>query len=129
MAAYNDTMGWQHKQYLGRGEFTLEFGDYLVRLTVPNDHVVSATGVLQNPDQVLTAAQRERLKTAANAKKPVFIVTPDEAKAAQAGKPTAPRPGSSRPKTSATSPSPRPANSSGTPWALRITPRPIPSSR
>jgi hypothetical protein len=88
MAAYNDTMGWQHKQYLGRGEFTLEFGDYLVRLTVPNDHIVSATGVLQNPEQVLTAAQRERLKTAATAKKPVFIVTPDEAKAAQAGKPT-----------------------------------------
>ena len=76
MAAYNDTMGWQHKQYLGRGEFTLEFGDYLVRLTVPSDHIVSATGVLQNPEQVLTATQRARLKTAATAPKPVFIVTP-----------------------------------------------------
>ena len=88
MAAYNDTMGWQHKQYLGRGEFTLEFGDYLVRLTVPNDHIVSATGVLQNPEQVLTATQRERLKTAETAKSPVFIVTPAEAKAAEVGKPT-----------------------------------------
>jgi hypothetical protein len=88
MAAYNDTMGWQHKQYLGRGEFTLEFGDYLVRLTVPSDHIVSATGVLQNPEQVLTAKQRARLKTAATAPKPVFIVTPAEAKAAETGKPT-----------------------------------------
>jgi len=88
MAAYNDTMGWQHKQYLGRGEFTLEFGDYLVRLTVPSDHIVSATGVLQNPEQVLTATQRARLKTAATAPKPVFIVTPAEAKAAETGKPT-----------------------------------------
>jgi len=88
MAAYNDTMGWQHKQYLGRGEFTLEFGDYLVRLTVPNDHIVSATGVLQNPEQVLTATQRARLKTAATAPQPVFIVTPAEAKAAETGKPT-----------------------------------------
>ena len=87
MAAYNDTMGWQHKQYLGRGEFTLEFGDYLVRLTVPSDHIVSATGVLQNPEQVLTATQRERLKTAATSPKPVFIVTPAEAKAAESGKP------------------------------------------
>ena len=87
MAAYNDTMGWQHKQYLGRGEFTLEFGDYLVRLTVPSDHIVSATGVLQNPEQVLTATQRERLKTAATSPKPVFIVTPAEAKAAETGKP------------------------------------------
>ena len=88
MAAYNDTMGWQHKQDLGRGEFTLEFGDYLVRLTVPSDHIVSATGVLQNPEQVLTATQRARLKTAATAPKPVFIVTPAEAKAAETGKPT-----------------------------------------
>ena len=88
MAAYNDTMGWQHKQYLGRGEFTLEFGDYLVRLTVPSDHIVSATGVLQNPEQVLTATQRARLKNAATAPKPVFIVTPAEAKAAETGKPT-----------------------------------------
>ena len=80
MCAYNDTMGWQHKQYLGRGEFTLEFGDYLVRLTVPSDHVVAATGVLQNPDDVLTAKQRERLKEAATAKAPVFVITPAEAK-------------------------------------------------
>ena len=42
--------GWQHKQFLGAGEFTLEFGDYLVRITTPNDHVVAATGVLQNPN-------------------------------------------------------------------------------
>ena len=53
MAAYTDVNGWQHKQFLGTGEFTLEFGDYTVRITVPNDHVVSATGVLQNPKEVL----------------------------------------------------------------------------
>lgn len=88
MAAYTDTVGWQHTQYLGRGEFTLEFGDYLVRLTVPNDHIVSATGQLQNADEVLTAAQRGRLKEAASAKTPVFIVTPAEAKLAEQGKPT-----------------------------------------
>ncbi|MEY2880193.1 MAG: hypothetical protein RLZZ15_2573 [Verrucomicrobiota bacterium] len=88
MAVYSDTTGWQHKQYLGTGEFTLEFGDYLVRLTVPDDHIVSATGVLQNPADVLTAAQRDRLKQAATAEKPVFIVTPDEAKANESHQPT-----------------------------------------
>lgn len=88
MAVYGDATGWQHKQYLGRGEFTLEFGNFNVRLTVPNDHVVAATGVLQNPAEVLSQAQRDRLKQAETAKAPVFIVTPDEAKAAQAGKPT-----------------------------------------
>lgn len=88
LAAYTDTVGWQHIQYLGRGEFSLEFGDYLVRLTVPNDHIVSATGRLQNPDEVLTPVQRERLKTAASASAPVFIVTPAEARLAEQGKPT-----------------------------------------
>jgi hypothetical protein len=79
LVAYTDYAGWQHKQFLGRGEFTLEFGDYEVELTVPADHVVASTGVLQNPEAVLTATQRARLKQAETAKKPVFIVTPEEA--------------------------------------------------
>jgi len=87
MAAYNDVNGWQHKQFLGTGEFTLEFGDYKVRITVPNDHIVASTGVLQNLDQVLTAAQRQRLTTARTAKKPVMIVTEAEATANEKSKP------------------------------------------
>ncbi len=79
LAAYCDATGWQHKQYLGKGEFTLEFGDYLVRITVPADHVVAATGTLQNAGEVLTKEQQARLETARTAKTPVFIVTPDEA--------------------------------------------------
>jgi hypothetical protein len=81
LVAYTDYTGWQHKQFLGRGEFTLEFGDYDVEITVPADHIVSSTGVLQNPAAVLTAEQRSRLKQAETAKAPVFIVTPDEARA------------------------------------------------
>ncbi len=87
LAVYGDSTGWQHKQYLGRGEFNLEFGDYLVTLTVPSDHIVAATGELQNPTAVLTAEQRARLKQAETAKSPVFIVTPAEAKQAEAGRP------------------------------------------
>ncbi|TFW28515.1 M1 family metallopeptidase [Massilia horti] len=83
MAAYYDVAGWQNKQYLGDGEFTLEFGDYDVELTVPSDHIVAATGVLQNPNDVLTAAQRDRLKQARTATKPVVIVTQAEAEAAE----------------------------------------------
>jgi len=88
LAAYTDYTGWQHKQYLGTGEFTLEFGNYDVRLTVPNDHIVAATGELQNASSILTAEQRQRLKQAETAKAPVFIITADEAKAAEAGKPS-----------------------------------------
>lgn len=88
MASYTDATGWQHKQYLGRGEFTLEMGDYLVRITAPEDHIVAATGVLLNGDEVLTETQRMRLKEAKTAKEPMFIVTPDEAKENQAEKAT-----------------------------------------
>ncbi|MCP4814460.1 MAG: M1 family metallopeptidase [Planctomycetaceae bacterium] len=88
MVAYTDATGWQHKQFLGRGEFTLELGNYEVKITVPNDHIVAATGVLQNPDQVLTAVQQERMGQARKAKTPVFIVTPEEAKKKESQKPT-----------------------------------------
>lgn len=81
LAAYTDYTGWQHKQFLGRGEFTLEFGDYDVTLTVPADHIVSATGTLQNPAQTLSAEQRRRLDQAKSSDKPVYIVTPEEAQA------------------------------------------------
>ncbi len=88
MAAYTDVTGWQHKQYLGRGEFTLEFGDYLVRITVPDDHVVASTGTLVNPEDVLKPEWQERLKEAETADKPVFIVTPEEAKENEKSTPT-----------------------------------------
>ena len=78
MASYTDYTGWQHKQFLGRGEFALEFGNYEVNITVPSDHIVSSTGVLQNPTKVLTKTQRKRLDQA-SATKQVFVVTPEEA--------------------------------------------------
>jgi len=79
MVAYTDVTGWQHKQFLGAGEFTLEFGDYEVAITVPADHVVTATGELQNPEETLTAEQRRRLQQAETAEKPVLIITQAEA--------------------------------------------------
>ena len=79
VAAYYDAEGWQNKQFMGRGEFTLEFGNYEVAITVPADHIVAATGTLQNPDEVLTDEQQQRLEEAETADKPVKIVTQEEA--------------------------------------------------
>jgi hypothetical protein len=77
--SFNIIEGWQHQQFLGAGEFTLEFGDYEVEITVPADHIVSATGELQNEADVLTAEQRQRLNQARSADKPMYVVTPEEA--------------------------------------------------
>lgn len=79
LAAYTDYEAWTNKTFLGGGEFTLEFGDYDVEITVPADHIVSATGKLNNASSVLTSTQRKRLKQAENAKRPVFIVSEEEA--------------------------------------------------
>jgi hypothetical protein len=80
MCVYDDYEGWQNKQFLGRGEFTLPFGDYKVKITVPSDHIVAATGVLQNPKDVLTAAEISRFEKAKTTfDKPVIIVTQQEA--------------------------------------------------
>ncbi len=79
MGAYTDYEAWTAKEFLGTGEFTQEFGDFDVTLTVPADHVVASTGVLQNPDDVLTEEQKDRLEQAKIADSPVFIVTPAEA--------------------------------------------------
>ncbi|NQV52184.1 MAG: M1 family metallopeptidase [Flavobacteriales bacterium] len=87
MCVYNEVEGWQNKQFLGRGEFTLPFGDYKVKITVPDDHVVGSTGTLQNEKDILTATQLERLKQARTASKPVMIVNPKEAEKAEKGKP------------------------------------------
>jgi hypothetical protein len=80
LAAYTDYTGWQHKQFLGAGEFTLEFGNYDVAITVPADHILTATGALQNANEVLSAEQRSRLAQARREySKPIYIVTPEEA--------------------------------------------------
>lgn len=80
LVAFTDATGWQHKQFLGTGEFTLELGDYLVRITVPADHVLAATGVLQNAGEVLSAEQYQRFEQSRTASRPMFIVTPEEAR-------------------------------------------------
>jgi hypothetical protein len=80
MCVYNEVQGWQHKQFLGKGEFALPFGDYTVNLTVPADHVVAATGECQNLSKVLAPKHLAKYNEARNAfEKPVIIITQDEA--------------------------------------------------
>lgn len=79
MCQYNDIDGWQNKQFLGRGEFTLSFGDYLVSITAPDNHVVGATGELQNKKDVLSKTQLDRFEKAKKSDDPLMIITQEEA--------------------------------------------------
>jgi hypothetical protein len=78
LAVYDDVRGWNTEQYMGQGEFYLEYGSFDVSLTVPTDMLVAATGTLQNPDEVLTAAQRARLARARTSSETVVIRGTDE---------------------------------------------------
>lgn len=63
VAVYDDLRagGWDTEPYLGPSEFYNNFGRYDVSIDVPAGWIVGATGVLQNPRDVLTPAARERL--------------------------------------------------------------------
>ena len=89
LAVYNDVEGWQNYQFWGNGEFALNFGNYEVNITVPEDHIMEATGELQNPKEVLSRKEYQRYKQAQNTfDKPVLIVTQDEVIAKEATKAT-----------------------------------------
>lgn len=87
IAAYTDVRGWHVEQYLGSGEFALEFGSYDVAISVPETYVVAATGALSNASDVLTPAQRNRLASAADSDRPLQVVTTAEAAAARLAAP------------------------------------------
>jgi len=87
MAVYSDFEGWQNKQFYGRGEFALTFGDYIVKITVPADHMVGSTGVLQNPEEVLSPAELDRWNKAQSSfDRPVIIRTQAEAEKLERGR-------------------------------------------
>ena len=80
MAVYNDKEGWQNYQFWGNGEWSLPFGNYEVNITVPEDHVLDATGELQNRKEVFSKTMLDRFEKAKTSyKEPVVIVTEEEA--------------------------------------------------
>lgn len=84
LCVYSDFAGWQNHQFTGRGEFALTFGNFVVKMTVPADHIVGATGECQNYEKVLTPTQLARFRSAKKAHTtPVLIVTLEEAKQAE----------------------------------------------
>lgn len=86
IAGYTDMKAWNNRTFYGLGEFQTEFGNYNVEITVPSDHIIAATGELQNAGAVLTSAQRDRLQQARSADRPVKVVTREEALANQSGR-------------------------------------------
>lgn len=80
MCVYSDFEGWQNKQFTGRGEFALNFGNFVVKMDVPKDYVIGSTGECLNYGSILTPTQQKRWEQAKTATEPVKIITLEEAK-------------------------------------------------
>jgi hypothetical protein len=86
LCVYDNVEGWQNEQFWGRSEFALEFGDYTVNITIPDDHMLGATGVLKNESIVLSKKEQERLAIARKTfDNPVIIRTQEEAEKIEKG--------------------------------------------
>jgi len=79
LAVYSDFQGWQHLQFTGGSEFALTFGNYKVKITVPEDHVVASTGECKNYAQVLTPTQLQRYQKATVSDTIIEVITLAEA--------------------------------------------------
>lgn len=84
VAVFDDVVGWNTDPYLGAGEFYCEYGNYDVKITAPAYQTVVCSGVLQNPDEVLTKKQQRRWAKAEKSDKTVYIIKPDEVGTAEA---------------------------------------------
>ncbi len=81
MCVYSDYQGWNNKQFTGRGEFALVFGNFEVNMKVPADHVIGSTGTCVNTNEVLNPKELSRWQKAQTSATPIEVVTLEEAKA------------------------------------------------
>ena len=78
MCMYDDVEGWNTLPYMGLGEFYCDYGNYNYYITAPANMIVAASGDLQNPGDVLTATEIERLANAKKSDKTTMIISPGE---------------------------------------------------
>jgi hypothetical protein len=78
MYVYDDIMGWNALPYTGPSEFYLEYGDFDLNITAPANHIVVASGELQNPQDVYTPEQLKRWALAEKSEQTVVIRSASE---------------------------------------------------
>ena len=77
VAVYDDVFGWDKNLYTGPQEFYNDHSNFDVKITIDGHNLVWATGVWQNPSDVLTSKYYEKYRKALHSKEVVHIVTPE----------------------------------------------------
>ncbi|MCL6523517.1 MAG: M1 family metallopeptidase [Thermoflavifilum sp.] len=78
VCVYDDLHGWNTLPFLGQGEFYMDYGDIDYTVTVPAGLLVVGSGELQNPEEVLTPLELNRLEKARKSEQTVLIRSVDE---------------------------------------------------
>lgn len=78
MAVYDDISGWDEYNYQGEKEFYNDISDFEVRIEMPGNYLVWATGILQNPGDVLTETVLSRYRAANESDSVVHIITAED---------------------------------------------------
>ncbi|MCC3154468.1 M1 family metallopeptidase [Hymenobacter sp. BT770] len=75
IAVYDDYAGWDRLPFVDSKEFYNDFNDYTLRVSVPANYIVWATGTLQNPKQVLQPTFAKRLQQSMTSDKVIHVAT------------------------------------------------------
>jgi len=78
VSVYDDYNGWDRLQFTGAREFYNDFSNYTLKVNVPKNFIVWATGTLQNPDQVLQSHYAQLLKESMISDTVIHIATPQD---------------------------------------------------
>lgn len=81
ISVYDDYNGWDKLPHMGRGEFYNNFNNYEVAITAPKNYVVYATGIFQNPNEVLQPAIAQRFEKSLNSDEVIHVATAADMKA------------------------------------------------
>lgn len=80
VSVYDDIDGWDILVYKGYAEMYNDFNNYNVEITVPENFCVWATGMLQNPAELLTDEYLNRYQLALQSDEVINIITKEDLK-------------------------------------------------
>lgn len=78
VSVYDDIDGWDINVYKGYAEMYNDFNNFEVEITIPKNFGVWATGMIQNPDQILNQKYLDRYNTALRSDDVVNIITKED---------------------------------------------------
>lgn len=79
IVVYDDVEGWDNNEYLGKDESYFDNGNFNADVTVPENYVVWATGIMLNEKEIFTEKVFANLQKAKQSDELIFIIDSTDA--------------------------------------------------